>query len=177
MSLDEIQFDEGNRLGNGAFGVVYKGRFRGRPAAFKTLNVKHAGGNLKLDEAQVVDAFLWEALNLALTSHPGVVKLLGVCIDKAVLCMVLEFCGGGSLDGAIRPDSPLPASDVWRWSCQLAGALQYLHDNGQASRRGHGLLAQLSAALWRRGCRRCTATSSRRTCCSTTSATPSGPTW
>ena len=173
MSLDEIQFDEGNRLGNGAFGVVYKGRFRGRPAAFKTLDVKHAGGNLKLDEAQVVDAFLWEALNLALTSHPGVVKLLGVCIDKTVLCMVLEFCGGGSLDGAIRPDPPLPASDVWRWSCQLAGALQYLHDNGQASRRS---TLHLSAQVARLPCRS-TATSSRRTCCWTATATPSGPTW
>ena len=135
VSRDEIDFDEGGKIGNSAFGAVYKGRFRGRPATIKTLDVKHAGSNLKLTEAGVVEAFLWDALNMVLTSHAGVVEMLGLSVDESLLCMVLEFCGGGTLDAAMRPG--LPTSDVWRWSCQLAGALKCLHDNGQASNRGH----------------------------------------
>ncbi len=126
----------GTRLGNGAFGVVYRGRLApsGASVAVKLLDVSHVGRTLGFRPDQAVRAFYWEALNLALVDHPGIVELVGVCVDgegeEGFRAIVLEFCEGGDLKSALRA----PLHDVWRWAVQLAEALRYLHASGQVHR-------------------------------------------
>jgi serine/threonine protein kinase len=124
----------GTQLGNGAFGVVFRGRFlrTGADVAVKVLDVAHVGQTLGFTPDETVRAFYWEAINLALCDHPGIVELLGVCVDEATSfrAIVLEFCGGGDLKRALRA----PPADVWRWAVQLAEALRYLHASGQVHR-------------------------------------------
>ncbi len=127
----------GAQLGHGAFGVVYRGRLlrgTGADVAVKVLDVAHVGRTLGFTSHETVRAFYWEAINLALCDHPGIVELLGVCVDANPAAnfraIVLEFCGGGDLKCALRA----PPGDVWHWAVQLAEALRYLHASGQVHR-------------------------------------------
>ncbi len=125
----------GTQLGHGAFGVVHRGRLlrTGVDVAVKVLDVAHVVNSIPgFTHQDTVRAFYWEAINLALCDHPGIVELLGVCVDPATnfRAIVLEFCGGGDLKCALRA----PPADVWRWAVQLAEALHYLHASGQVHR-------------------------------------------
>jgi hypothetical protein len=117
----------GEELGHGAFGIVRQGRYAGTDVAVKLLNLDHVRHTLGYDRRQAVAAFYWEALNLALVDHPGVVTLIGVCVEEDFKAIVLEFCGGRDLSR--RQGAPLAIA--WRWAVQLAEALRYLHVGGQ----------------------------------------------
>ena len=132
-----------HRLGDGAFGVVYRGELlRGHvQIAIKSLDVAHVSKSFSgLTAQQLRDAFVWEALNLALTHHPGTVPLLGVCDEDGELFMLLPFCDGGDLQHAIAKSGRASWALLWRRAAQLAAALRYLHANGQV-----GVLARAHA--------------------------------
>jgi hypothetical protein len=114
-------------LGKGAFGIVSEALLRGERVAVKQLDLAYVRRTLGFDEAAVIEAFYWEAVNLALTDHPSIVALRGVCVEGNYRAVVLEFCPGGDM----RSPRRAPASTVWRWALQLAEALRYLHANGQ----------------------------------------------
>lgn len=72
-------------VGKGSFGVVWKGRWRGRDVAVKHINSE---GERK--------AFTIEVRQLSRVSHPNIVKLYGACTKNPV-CLVMEYAEGGSL--------------------------------------------------------------------------------
>jgi len=94
FAIEEIvssdQGGGGTSLGEGGFGVVRLGRWRGLPVAFKTL--KPAAG---CD----VDAFWAETAVLGLLRHPNVVQALAMC--SRPMCILMELMGGGDLSGKL----------------------------------------------------------------------------
>lgn len=93
--LESILFRE--ELGQGAFGMVFKGELTLEsdldksqsnkiesviPIAIKTLK-ENANSRFKLD-------FKREAELMADLQHPNIVSLLGVCFDPQVMCMIFE---------------------------------------------------------------------------------------
>ncbi|KAL0249015.1 hypothetical protein GEMRC1_004249 [Eukaryota sp. GEM-RC1] len=72
-----------------------------------------------------------EASILKKISHPNIVRLLDTFEDqdKNKRYLVLEYVQGGALasDSSVTGD-PLPVSSVWGYFCDLANAMEYLHE-------------------------------------------------
>jgi serine/threonine protein kinase len=62
--------------------------------------------------------------------HPNIQRRLDVEDRHQEPYVVLEYASGGSLEGWINADSPLPIGQVVEWGRQLAQALVYLHALG-----------------------------------------------
>lgn len=72
-------------VGQGSFGVVYRGRWRNNFVAVK-----------RIDTEAERKAFTVEVRQLSRVNHPNIVKLYGACMSNPV-CLVMEFAEGGSL--------------------------------------------------------------------------------
>jgi serine/threonine protein kinase len=88
----EVELDA--LLGTGAFGAVYRGRWRragGRAVAVKMLH--NVGG------ADELASFTSEVAVLSRLCHPCIVQFLGACLAPPHACMLEELVEGGSLHG------------------------------------------------------------------------------
>eukprot|EP01122_Echinamoeba_exundans_P012284 TRINITY_DN5092_c0_g1_i1.p1 TRINITY_DN5092_c0_g1~~TRINITY_DN5092_c0_g1_i1.p1 ORF type:complete len:825 (-),score=115.98 TRINITY_DN5092_c0_g1_i1:230-2704(-) len=119
IKWEELSLDA--KLGQGAFGVVWRGRWR------KTTGVaiKQTTG-IAMDEV-VLQSFKKEALLLLnLRPHPHVVQMLGVCMHDSNVYMILELCTGGSVD-KLFGKGILTARLKLRIMLHIARGLQHLH--------------------------------------------------
>ncbi|XP_078166612.1 receptor-like serine/threonine-protein kinase SD1-8 isoform X3 [Carex rostrata] len=83
-------FSEANKLGQGGFGIVYKGVLtNGEEIAVKRLS---KGSSQGLNE------FMNEVMLIAKLQHRNLVKLLGCCIHGAERMLIYEFMPNKSLD-------------------------------------------------------------------------------
>ncbi|CAG7721476.1 unnamed protein product [Allacma fusca] len=79
-----------NKIGNGAFGVVYKGKHNGEDVAIKKLfldPISSGDKNSFIKELTILAAF---------GDHPNLVKLTGYTVDPATI--VMEYISRGSLN-------------------------------------------------------------------------------
>lgn len=75
-----------------------------------------------------------EAKLFCLLQHENIVSLEGVCLQEPNLCLVLEYCRGGSLNRVlagrkIRPDVLVD------WAIQIARGMDYLHSENSLIHR------------------------------------------
>ncbi|KAK0072686.1 hypothetical protein PV326_014205, partial [Microctonus aethiopoides] len=87
QEIDKTEIINEKIVGQGSSGVVWKGRWRGLDVAVK-YNIDDTDANRQ--------TFTIEMKKLSRISHPNIIQLFGVCLNKPV-CLVLEFVGGGSL--------------------------------------------------------------------------------
>jgi tRNA A-37 threonylcarbamoyl transferase component Bud32 len=80
----------GNKIGVGAFGEVYKGKWNKLDVAVKRLLVR-------LNNDETINSFLKEVSLLGKLSHPNVVQLLGVSLTPNDMYILTEFLEHGSL--------------------------------------------------------------------------------
>ncbi|CAN4082169.1 unnamed protein product [Withania somnifera] len=86
-------FDASNKLGEGGFGAVYKGRLcDGTSVAVKQLSHKSKQGNRE---------FLNEIGMISCLQHPNLVKLHGCCIEGTELLLIYEYLENNSLARAL----------------------------------------------------------------------------
>ncbi|PRW56562.1 serine threonine- kinase CTR1-like isoform X1 [Chlorella sorokiniana] len=122
---DEIQLHE--QLGSGAFGVVYRGQWRGLPVAVKVLQTACGAASRELE------SFRQEARVLAQLQHPNIVCFLAACTVPPNICIVEELAEGGSLHTLLhgRPGArrrrPLPYPKLLQVATDVAEAMVYLH--------------------------------------------------
>ncbi|BDA41979.1 probable mitogen-activated protein kinase kinase kinase 7 at C-terminar half [Coccomyxa sp. Obi] len=79
------------KIGSGAFGTVYKARWRGRPVAVKVMVASHSENTTELE------SFRREVEVLSGLQHDRIVCLLGACLAPPTICIVEELALGGSL--------------------------------------------------------------------------------
>ena len=110
-------------LGAGAFGEVYK-MDSPSDADFCTLyplvavkKIKHPKRNSR-DEVDILKDLQHKSIVKYLTSFRG---------RGGSLCIVMEYCDHGTLTSAVR-EMYTQEYAVWRFLCQMANALQYLHN-------------------------------------------------
>ncbi|XP_051208554.1 L-type lectin-domain containing receptor kinase VIII.1-like [Lolium perenne] len=119
-------FDAARVIGNGAFGVVYKGIVpdTGAMVAVKRCTNASAGG------AQARAEFLSELSIIAGLRHRNLLRLQGWCYEKGEILLVYDYMRNGSLDRALFDASSSPALP-WRHRREIlagvASALAYLH--------------------------------------------------
>ncbi|CAI5931917.1 unnamed protein product [Closterium sp. NIES-64] len=124
-SYEEIQaatdnFNQKNRLGEGAFGTVYGGRLHHTRVAVKVLKAT--------DVVKATNEFQQEVEVLSQIQHPHVVMLLGCCPSHH--CIVYEFMASGTLEERLlcaNNSPPLPWFARLRIAAEVASALLILH--------------------------------------------------
>ncbi|KAM7258705.1 hypothetical protein ACFE04_014446 [Oxalis oulophora] len=123
-TIEEIEeatdkFANSNKIGEGGYGPVYKGKLDHTPVAIKVL---------RPDAAQGKKQFNQEIEVLCSIRHPNMVLLLGACPEYG--CLVYEHMNQGSLEDRLfrRGNSP-PISWQQRFTiaAEIATALLFLH--------------------------------------------------
>lgn len=117
-----------NRLGEGAFGGVYKGVLPdGREVAVKRLKQNSSQQNSSKRDAE----FLNEANLISRAQHKNVVKLLGCSVKSSERLLVYEYFPIGSLHNLLFGTGKSHLLD-WKVRFQIivgiAQGLQYLHE-------------------------------------------------
>ncbi|KAL2522135.1 putative L-type lectin-domain containing receptor kinase S.5 [Forsythia ovata] len=117
-------FDETNKLGQGGYGVVYKGFL---PKENLDIAVKW----FSRESIKGQDDFLAELTIINRLRHKSLVKLLGWCHKNGKLLLVYEYMPNGSLDQHLFSEDniePLGWSLRYKIVSGVASALHYLHN-------------------------------------------------
>eukprot|EP00817_Percolomonadidae_sp_ATCC50343_P000258 CAMPEP_0117430990 /NCGR_PEP_ID=MMETSP0758-20121206/10551_1 /TAXON_ID=63605 /ORGANISM="Percolomonas cosmopolitus, Strain AE-1 (ATCC 50343)" /LENGTH=966 /DNA_ID=CAMNT_0005219605 /DNA_START=278 /DNA_END=3181 /DNA_ORIENTATION=+ len=86
IDLESLKFSES--ISEGAFGVVFRGKWRNTEVAIK-----------KIKGSTMIDMSFTREVNLmASLRHPNIVQFLGICITSQHRFIVTEYISGGSLD-------------------------------------------------------------------------------
>lgn len=110
-----------DKIGRGNFGDVYKGRLRltDQEVAVKTCRVTVAEEHKR--------KFLQEGRILKQYDHPNVVKLIGICVQKQPIMIVMELVVGGSLLTYLRNNaSSLSTKQLITMCRDAAAGMRYL---------------------------------------------------
>ncbi|KAJ9690111.1 hypothetical protein PVL29_012654 [Vitis rotundifolia] len=119
-------FSDSNKLGQGGFGPVYKGKLsNGQNVAVKRLSSGSAQGELE---------FKNEVVLVAKLQHRNLVRLLGFCLDGAERLLIYEFVPNTSLDHFIF--DPIRRAQLdWERRYKIIGGiargLLYLHEDSR----------------------------------------------
>jgi len=111
------------KLGQGGFGVVYKGKLLNDClVAVKILNASKGNG----------EEFINEVASITRTSHVNVVTLLGFCFEGTKKALIYEFMSNGSLEKYIYNKGPetiasLSWDNLYQIAKGIARGLEYLH--------------------------------------------------
>ncbi|KAK2981823.1 hypothetical protein RJ640_010340 [Escallonia rubra] len=117
----------GAKIGEGAHGKVYEGRYGDRIVAIKVLN----RGSNSDERAALEDRFAREVTMMARVKHDNLVKFIGACKDP-LMVIVTELLPGMSLRKylvSIRPGQ-LDLHVALSFALDIARAMECLHANG-----------------------------------------------
>ncbi|XP_018561259.1 mitogen-activated protein kinase kinase kinase 7 [Anoplophora glabripennis] len=115
--IDHSEIQQLEIVGEGSFGVVYKGIWNETYVAVKNIS----------REAEK-KAFLVEVRQLSRVDHENIVKLYGACTKGLQFCLVMEYAEGGSLFNVLhRSNLQYTLAHAMSWSYQCAKGVEYLH--------------------------------------------------
>ncbi|GMI75446.1 PR5-like receptor kinase [Hibiscus trionum] len=110
-----------NKLGQGGFGSVFKGKLRsGRFVAVKLLELSKSQGQ----------DFINEVGTIGRIHHVNVVQLVGFCVQGSKQALVYDFMPNGSLDKIIfskQKNMDLSWEKVFEIAIGVARGIEYLH--------------------------------------------------
>ncbi|KAL4372551.1 hypothetical protein HN873_057666 [Arachis hypogaea] len=110
------------KLGEGGFGSVYKGKLRSGPfVVIKMLGKAKGNGQ----------DFISEVATIGRIHHANIVRLIGFCVEGSKRALVYEFMLNGSLDKFIfsKVDSAsLTYQKLFEISLGVAHGIAYLHE-------------------------------------------------
>ncbi|XP_053123871.1 mitogen-activated protein kinase kinase kinase 9 isoform X3 [Hemicordylus capensis] len=125
LNMLEIDFSElvlEEIIGIGGFGKVYRAVWLGGEVA-----VKAARYDPDEDISEAIENVRQEAKLFAMLKHPNIIALKGVCLKEPDLCLIMEFARGGSLNRVLS-GKRIPPDILVNWAVQIAGGMNYLHD-------------------------------------------------
>ncbi|XP_048221994.1 interleukin-1 receptor-associated kinase 4 [Perognathus longimembris pacificus] len=117
----------GSKMGEGGFGVVYKGFVNNQAVAVKKL-----AAMVDISTEELKQQFDQEIKVMAKCQHENLVELLGFSSEGDDLCLVYVYMPNGSLlDRLLCLDGTQPLS--WHMRCKIAqgtaNGISFLHDN------------------------------------------------
>ncbi|CAN0914603.1 Cysteine-rich receptor-like protein kinase 8 [Linum grandiflorum] len=121
-------FSNANKLGQGGFGAVYKGKMSdGEEVAVKRQLTSSSQG---MEEVKT------EVTLVAKLEHTNLVRLLGFCIQGKERLLVYEYIPNGSLDQVLFGNTTLKKSKLnwetrYRIIVGIARGMQYLHEDSR----------------------------------------------
>ncbi|CAL4977683.1 unnamed protein product [Urochloa decumbens] len=106
------------KLGEGGYGVVFRGNLRdGRMVAVKLLKGSKGNG----------EDFVNEVISIGQTSHVNIVSLLGFCLEGSKRALVYEYMPNGSLEKYIYSEQTIAWEMLLKIAIGIARGLEYLH--------------------------------------------------
>jgi hypothetical protein len=118
---EEIKVDESNLLGQGGYGVVYKGTYNGRAVAVKKMLVE------LMEEADMT-IFKKEISIMDMYAHPNIVEFVGASLTPPSICILTEYCGKGNLSKVLKQEKDLSWAVKLRLAVQVSCGMNYLHN-------------------------------------------------
>ncbi|CAL0318902.1 unnamed protein product [Lupinus luteus] len=119
--IKQMTYGFKEKLGQGGFGLVYKGKLRsGSFVAIKMLSKSKDGQD-----------FISEVATIGRIHHANVVRLIGFFVEGSTKALVYEFMPNGSLDKYIfsKQDNVfLTCEKIFEISLGVAHAISYLHN-------------------------------------------------
>ncbi|XP_027354544.1 receptor-like serine/threonine-protein kinase SD1-8 [Abrus precatorius] len=126
ITMATNNFSEDNKLGQGGFGSVYRGRLiEGQEIAVKRLS-RNSG--------QGVEEFKNEVKLIVKLQHRNLVRLFGCCIEMDEKLLVYEYMENRSLDSILFDKAKKPLLDWERRFniiCGIARGILYLHHDSR----------------------------------------------
>lgn len=119
-------FSDANKLGEGGFGPVYKGKMlNGKEVAVKRLSMRSSQG---------LQEFKNEVKLIIKLQHKNLVRLLGYCLEEDEKLLVYEFMANTSLDAFLFNSEKCKLLD-WETRANIiigtAKGMQYLHEDSR----------------------------------------------
>ncbi|KAK9273326.1 hypothetical protein L1049_018135 [Liquidambar formosana] len=119
-------FSDVNKLGEGGFGPVYKGKMLdGKEIAVKRLSMKSGQG---------LEEFKNEVMLIVKLQHKNLVRLLGFCTERNEKLLVYEYLANTSLDAFLFDPTKSKQLD-WDKRANLVGGIArgilYLHEDSR----------------------------------------------
>ncbi|XP_045483309.1 tyrosine-protein kinase Fer isoform X2 [Harmonia axyridis] len=110
-----------DKIGRGNFGDVYRAQLKN---SNEVLAVKTCRGTLPEDHKK---KFLQEGRILKQYDHPNIVKLIGICVQKQPIMIVMELVPGGSLLTFLRKQGAnLNDGHLMKMCLDVAAGMRYL---------------------------------------------------
>ncbi|KAK4257814.1 hypothetical protein QN277_007352 [Acacia crassicarpa] len=112
-----------NKLGEGGFATVYKGKLRSGP----DVAIKMLGKSNKANNGQ---DFMSEVATIGRIHHFNVVHLVGFCVEGTKRALIYEFMSRGSLDKYIfskEENKSLSYRKIYEIALGAARGITYLH--------------------------------------------------
>ena len=140
--LQDGNYAVGEVLGQGGFGITYKGgdlslrryvaikEFFPQGCARQGANVAPAGNLSDADYARVKAKFVEEARTLARFSDPGIVRVFGVFEENNTAYMAMEFLEGATLSARIAQQGTLDEAEAVGIAEKISNALKVVHESG-----------------------------------------------
>ena len=137
-ALQHGRFTVGRVLGEGGFGITYKGAHRvlGHPVAIKEYFPGHAqrvGTSVSVPASQQAafirerEGLLKEAQVLFGLRAPGIVQVYDAFQENGTAYIVMEYLKGRTLEARIRQEGRISADEVQRLAQALSQALEVVH--------------------------------------------------
>jgi serine/threonine protein kinase len=120
LTWGEVKIER--KIGQGAYGDVFKARYFGYPVAVKVIKDPLSADEVKREK------ILEELKIMVLLKHPNVVMLMGACLtpDNQV-AIITEMCERGNLKDCIKDIKSLPIR--LKLAKDIACGLNWLHSN------------------------------------------------
>lgn len=123
--LEYSELSQGECLGTGGFGAVYRGLFKGREVAIKKLFCED-GGNISPLQLEELSK---EVAALRSLSHPRLVAFIGACLQPPNLCIVTEYMPNGSLHYHLhKAKTMLQVVQQAKMGLQVTEGVAFLHN-------------------------------------------------
>jgi len=126
FAIDFTELEDLKQIGQGSFGIVYKGKWRETTVAVKRILL----ANDSLDAKAISDFETEAKLLKQLRPHPNVVLFLGITLSPQPVTIVTEFCEGGSLYNMIHSGAKFDLALQYRILRGIARGLLHLHSEG-----------------------------------------------
>ncbi|CAI5961908.1 unnamed protein product, partial [Closterium sp. NIES-64] len=125
------KFHRRNCIGEGGFGVVYRGVLQPGPNGLGAEPTEVAIKRMREASDRYTEEFLKEVIVLGRLSHPHLVRLHGYCMERDEALLVYEFMTGGCLHRALSDSASGELFFSWNMrlkvAVQVAEALAYMH--------------------------------------------------
>lgn len=122
------KYEQGEMLGQGSFGKVFvvTRKSDGKKLALKTIDLTRA-------TAQIIEMAKNEVKSLSCLHHPHIVEYQEHFFDGEMLNIVMEYAGGGDMEGVIRnrrrSETYFSEEEVLCHFVQMLKAVHYLHEH------------------------------------------------
>jgi len=113
-------------VGQGSFGVVHLGRWRGRQVARKRLLIENMDSN---ELKTCTTEFAQEVQVMRKLRHPNIVQFYGAWLRSPPYLLITEFCEHGSIISVMqmRKGRAFSQEKVLKYALHIAAGMSYLH--------------------------------------------------